>query len=152
MIISIVIKTIVIISNLLIQITPNLCRLEQTSCILSLWIYYIISFKFYKWKIVNSFYSLAIVKSLTKLYNKHNKRDSKPYWFAPTVYFFKSKTTVLAIQWFFNTYFFLLFRKRVIICMIISIVIKTIVIVSNLLIQITPNLFRLEQTSCILSL
>jgi len=33
----------------------------------------------------NSFYSLAIVKSLTKLYNKHNKRDSKAYCFAPNV-------------------------------------------------------------------
>ena len=97
----------------------------------------------------NNFYSLAIVKSLTKLYNERNKRDSKAYWFAPTVYFFKSKTTVLAIQWFFNTYFFLLFRKRVIICMVLSIVIKTIVIISNLLIQITPNLFRLEQTTVV---
>jgi len=31
----------------------------------------------------NNFYSLAIVKSLTQLYNEHNKRDSKPYRFAP---------------------------------------------------------------------
>ena len=63
----------------------------------------------------NNFYSLAIVKSLTKLYNERNKRDSKAYWFAPTVYFFKSKTTVLAIQWFFHAYFLLL-KIMAIIC------------------------------------
>ena len=64
----------------------------------------------------NNFYSLAIVKSLTKLYNERNKRDSKAYWFAPTVYFFKSKTTVLAIQWFFNNAYFLLLKIRTMIC------------------------------------
>ena len=36
----------------------------------------------------NNFYSLAIVKSLTKLYNKHNKRYSKAYCFASVSVFF----------------------------------------------------------------
>ena len=34
------------------------------------------------------------------MYNKHNKRDSKPYRFAP-MWLFYIKTTVVAIQWFF---------------------------------------------------
>ena len=36
----------------------------------------------------NNFYSLTIVKNLTQLYNGYNKRDSKPYRFAPTSVFF----------------------------------------------------------------
>ena len=56
-----------------------------------------LSFSLYnKFFLVNT-----LEKLLTQLYNRHIKRDSKPYWFAPIglSYF---KTTVAAIQWFFH--------------------------------------------------
>ena len=44
------------------------------------------------------------MKNFIFLHNKHNKRDSKAYRFAPMCLFY-IKTTVVAIQWFFHAYF-----------------------------------------------
>ena len=58
--ISIVIRTIVIISNILILITPNLYRLEQGGCILSLKNYYNINCRFDKVYINVQFIDISI--------------------------------------------------------------------------------------------
>jgi len=60
MTISIVIRTIVIISYILILITPNLYGLEQTSCILSLKNYYNINCRFDKVCINVQFIDISI--------------------------------------------------------------------------------------------
>ena len=60
MTISIVIRTIVIISNILILITPNLYRLEQGGCILSLKNYYNINCRFDKVCIDLQFIDISI--------------------------------------------------------------------------------------------